>query len=53
MKQIISVRFKENGKSYSFDPAGLDIHTGDYVIVVNADKMVLSREGTVLTFRKY
>ena len=36
MKQIISVRFKENGKSYSFDPAGLDIHTGDYVIVTTA-----------------
>ena len=36
MKQMISVRFKENGKSYSFDPAGLDIHTGDYVIVTTA-----------------
>ncbi len=33
MKTIVSVRFKSTGKSYYFDPAGLDIHTGDYVIV--------------------
>lgn len=25
MKKVISVRFKENGKSYYFDPAGADI----------------------------
>jgi len=28
MKKVISVRFKENGKSYYFDPAGADIKTG-------------------------
>lgn len=36
MKKIISVRFKEGGKSYYFDPAGLEIRTGDYVIVETA-----------------
>ena len=36
MKKVISVRFKENGKSYYFDPAGADIHTGDHVIVETA-----------------
>ena len=30
MKKVISVRFKENGKSYYFDPAGADIKTGEY-----------------------
>ncbi len=33
MKTIIHVRFKENGKSYYFDPAGLTLKEGDYVIV--------------------
>ena len=36
MKKVISVRFKENGKSYYFDPADADIRTGDYVIVETA-----------------
>lgn len=36
MKKIVSVSFKESGKSYSFDPAGLAIQTGDYVIVTTA-----------------
>ena len=36
MKKVISVRFKENGKSYYFDPAGAEIRTGDYVIVETA-----------------
>ena len=33
---MISVRFKENGKSYYFDPAGAEIKTGDHVIVETA-----------------
>ena len=33
MKYVISVRFKENGKAYSFDPAGAQLQAGDYVIV--------------------
>lgn len=36
MKKVISVRFKSSGKSYYFDPAGLDIQAGDYVIVETA-----------------
>ncbi|MDL2253980.1 stage 0 sporulation family protein [Ruminococcaceae bacterium OttesenSCG-928-I18] len=33
MKKIIHVRFKHNGKSYYFDPNGLDIQEGGCVIV--------------------
>ena len=33
MKKVISVRFKENGKSYYFDPGDAVIHTGEFVIV--------------------
>jgi cell fate regulator YaaT (PSP1 superfamily) len=36
MKKIVSVRFKENGKSYSFEAAGLPIRTGDFVVVSTA-----------------
>ncbi len=36
MKKIISVRFKKEGKSYSFDPAGQNVQTGDYVVVTTA-----------------
>ena len=36
MKKVISVRFKDNGKSYYFDPADQEIRTGDYVIVETA-----------------
>ena len=36
MKNVISVRFKENGKAYSFDPAGAELKVGDYVIVETA-----------------
>ena len=32
MKQAVAVRFEENGKETYFDPAGLDVHTGDYVM---------------------
>ena len=33
MTEIVSIRFKDRGKCYSFAPAGLDIKTGDKVIV--------------------
>ncbi len=33
MKKIIHVRFKENGKCYYFDPMGLALEEGGYVIV--------------------
>ena len=41
MKKVISVRFKENGKSYYFDPAGAEIKTGDHVIVFCLNKRVI------------
>ena len=33
---MISVRFKAGGKAYYFDPADLDVKTGDHVIVETA-----------------
>ena len=33
MTEIISVKFKENGRAYSFDPAGIKAEKGEYVIV--------------------
>ena len=36
MTTIVGIRFKKVGKVYHFDPNGLDIHVGDYVIVETA-----------------
>ena len=36
MKKVITVRFKQSGKTYYFDPAGMEIVAGDYVIVETA-----------------
>ena len=36
MKKVITVRFKQSGKSYYFDPMDMDIATGEYVIVETA-----------------
>ena len=33
MTEIISVKFKENGRAYSFDPAGITAEIGESVIV--------------------
>ncbi len=33
MIEVVSIRFKNRGKSYTFAPGGLDIRTGDRVIV--------------------
>ncbi len=33
MIEVISVRFKNKGKVYFFDPAGLDVPTGEHIIV--------------------
>ena len=33
MTEIISVKFKENDRAYSFDPAGIKAEQGEYVIV--------------------
>ena len=47
MTEVVSIKFKNRGKAYYFDPAGLQIHTGDNVIVDTANGMeiaVCSRE---------
>ncbi len=36
MPQVIGVQFKENGKSYFFDPKGIQVQKGQMVIVENA-----------------
>ena len=36
MIKVIGVRFRQAGKIYNFDPAGLDIKKGDHVIVETA-----------------
>ena len=33
MTRIIGVRFKPTGKVYYFDPQGIEVNRGDYVIV--------------------
>ena len=47
MTEVVSIRFKNRGKAYFFDPSGLQIHVGDSVIVDTANGMeiaVCSRE---------
>ena len=34
--KVISVKFKESGRSYYFDPGSLTVATGDFVIVETA-----------------
>lgn len=36
MVEVVSVRFKSKGKVYSFDPAGISISKGDFVVVETA-----------------
>ena len=33
MTEVISVKFKTDGRAYFFDPAGIDAHVGDIVVV--------------------
>lgn len=44
MTEIISVKFKENGRAYSFDPAGITAEIGESVIVETQNGMEM---GTV------
>ncbi len=47
MTEVVSIKFKNRGKPYSFDPSGLRIRVGDSVIVDTANGMeiaVCSRE---------
>ncbi len=46
MTEIISVKFKENGRSYSFDPSGIKAAQGDRVIVETQNGIEI---GTVST----
>ena len=39
MTEIISVKFKENGRAYSFDPAGITAEIGELVIVETQNGM--------------
>ena len=39
MTEVVSIRFKNRGKAYYFDPAGLQIQVGDSVIVDTANGM--------------
>lgn len=62
MKEIISVKFKENGRAYSFDPAGIKAEQGEYVIVetqngieigtVSADNHEVPKEAIVKPLKK-
>ena len=42
MINVIGVRFRPAGKVYFFDPAGMDIKTGDHVIVETAAALNLA-----------
>ena len=42
MTEVVSIRFKNRGKAYYFDPAGLRIQTGDSVIVDTANGMEIA-----------
>ena len=46
MKKVISVRFKENGKSYYFDPAGAEITT-----TFEANRFVSREAGSTFRYR--
>ena len=43
MTEVVSVRFNNRGKAYYFDPAGLKINTGDYVVVETAKGIEFGR----------
>lgn len=42
MTDVVSIKFKNRGKAYFFDPAGLDLQVGDSVIVDTANGMELA-----------
>ena len=54
MKKVISVRFKENGKSYYFDPGDAVIHTGENMAMKIDHRMYyfLSDKGKTARSRK-
>ena len=42
MIEVVSIRFKNRGKSYSFAPNGLEVNTGDRVVVETAKGLELA-----------
>ncbi len=42
MTEVASIKFKNRGKPYYFDPAGLQLHIGDTVIVDTANGMEIA-----------
>lgn len=40
MAEVVGVRFKDAGKVYYFDPAGIRLEKGDHAIVETARGMV-------------
>jgi cell fate regulator YaaT (PSP1 superfamily) len=43
MSDVVGVRFKRAGKVYYFDPAGIDLKVGDYVVVETARGQEMGR----------
>ncbi len=43
MTTVISVRFRNGTKTYYFDPRGVDVHTGDDVVVETAQGLEFAR----------
>jgi cell fate regulator YaaT (PSP1 superfamily) len=43
MADVVGVRFKRAGKVYYFDPAGIDLKVGDYVVVETARGLELGQ----------
>ena len=42
MTEVVSIKFKNRGKAYYFDPNGLQLHPGDVVIVDTANGMEIA-----------
>ena len=42
MTEVVSIKFKNRGKAYFFDPSGLQLHSGDVVIVDTANGMEIA-----------
>ncbi len=42
MTEVVSVKFRNRGKAYSFDPAGLELNAGDRVIVDTANGLEIA-----------
>ena len=50
LTEVISVKFKNRGKVYFFDPHGIAVRTGDKVVVETSRGLELARKVTVMIF---